>query len=149
MREMLKNAVRLAVTQFFVITVCVMFVISASNALFTDVVSFPLDWSFPWVMMLTGLLGALPSFILVFKNEPTKKQFYRRLAIHFLAIEAVILIEGYILRWYTTFSFMLVVALMVAAVYAMVFLLSHLYEKHKVKNINNALQNFNSDEEAY
>ena len=148
MKDKIKNAVKLAVTQFFVITVCAMFVISASNALFSDVINYPLDWSFPWVMMLTGLLGALPSFILVFINEPTKKQFYRRLAIHFLAIEAVILAEGYILRWYTTFTFMLIVALMVAAVYAMVFFLSLLYEKHKVKNINNALQSFNSDEAA-
>ena len=147
MSENVKSMARVIIMQFFIITVCAMFVIAASNTLFSGGLNYPIDASFPWVMMLTGVLGSLPSLLFFFRNEPTKKQFYIRVIIHFFAIEAVILIEGRSLGWYSTFGNMLIIAAMVLAVYALVWVFSYISEKTLAVNINKALQNFNNDED--
>ena len=137
----------MVIMQFFIITVCAMFVIAASNTLFSGGLNYPIDASFPWVMMLTGFLGSLPSLLFFFRNEPTKKQFYIRVAIHFFAIEAVILIEGRILGWYSTFNNMMIIAAMVFVVYALVWVFSFISDRSAAVNINKALERFNIDEE--
>ena len=147
MSENVKSMARVIIMQFFIITVCAMFVIAASNTLFSGGLNYPIDASFPWVMMLTGVLGSLPSLLFFFRNEPTKKQFYIRVIIHFFAIEAVILIEGRILGWYSTFGNMLIIAAMVLAVYALVWVFSYISEKTLAVNINKALQNYNNGED--
>lgn len=147
MSENVKSMFRLVIMHFFIITVCAMFVIAATNTLFSGGFNYPIDASFPWVMMLTGLLGSLPSLLFFFRNEPTKKQFYIRVVIHFFAIEAVILIEGRILGWYSTFEYMLIIATMVLVVYALVWVFSYISDRTAAVNINKALQSFNNDED--
>ncbi len=147
MSENVKSMFRLVIMHFFIITVCAMFVIAATNTLFSGGFNYPIDASFPWVMMLTGLLGSLPSLLFFFRNEPTKKQFYIRVVIHFFAIEAVILIEGRILGWYSTFEYMLIIATMVLVVYALVWVFSYISYRTAAVNINKALQSFNNDED--
>ncbi len=147
MSENVKSMFRLVIMHFFIITVCAMFVIAATNTLFFGGFNYPIDASFPWVMMLTGLLGSLPSLLFFFRNEPTKKQFYIRVVIHFFAIEAVILIEGRILGWYSTFEYMLIIATMVLVVYALVWVFSYISDRTAAVNINKALQSFNNDED--
>lgn len=147
MKEKFKEILRLSVAHFFIITVCVMFVISAVNFLFNKDFQYHIDGSFPWVMMLTGLLGALPTFLFFFLHEPTKRQFYFRVALHYLLINAVILSEGRLLGWFENIPEMLVVAAMILAVYVLVWVFSTVAEKTQADNINKALQRFNEDEE--
>ena len=147
MSENLKSMFRMVIMQFFIITVCAMFVIAATNTLFSGGMNYPIDATFPWVMMLTGLLGSLPSLLFFFRKKTTKKQFYIRVVIHFFAIEAVMLIEGRILGWYSTFEYMLIIAAMVFVVYALVWVFSYISEKSLAVNINKALQNYNNDED--
>ena len=146
MKDKIKDILRLAVSHFFIITVCVMFVVSAANLLFYNDFSYSIDGTFPWVMMLTGLLGALPTLLYYFPNEPTKKQFYIRVALHYLLINAVILGEGRLLGWFSTVPQMLIIAAMILAVYGLVWLFSSIAEKTQADNINKALQRFNGDD---
>ena len=146
MNENTKEAIRFAIIEFFIITVCVMFIISLANLLFVGF-DYQIDASFPWTMMLTGLLTAPLSMFLRFNKEPTKAQFYRRVVIHFLCIEAVGLAEGYILGWYKNIQFALIIAAMVLVVYIAVWFFSIIVEKSTAKNINEALKSFNNDEE--
>lgn len=146
MNENTKEAIRFAIIDFFIITVCVMFIISLANLLFVGF-DYQIDASFPWTMMLTGLLTAPLSMFLRFNKEPTKTQFYRRVVIHFLCIEAVVLAEGYILGWYKNIQFALIIAAMVLVVYIAVWFFSIIVEKSTAKNINEALKSFNNDEE--
>ena len=146
MNENTKEAIRFAIIEFFIITVCVMFIISLANLLFVGF-DYQIDASFPWTMMLTGLLTAPLSMFLRFNKEPTKTQFYRRVVIHFLCIEAVVLAEGYILGWYKNIQFALIIAAMVLVVYIAVWFFSIIVEKSTAKNINEALKSFNNDEE--
>ena len=144
MNHQFKDTVKTIIMHFFVITVCVMFVISAANALFTGF-NYTITPDFPWVMMLTGLLGALPSLLFCFRNEPTKKQFILHVILHYFAIEAVIMTEGGILGWYTNFEEGLVVFGMILIVYALAWLFSFLTDKNDANKINAALKEFNND----
>ena len=146
MKDKIKDILRLAVSHFFIITVCVMFVVSAANLLFYKDFNYSIDGTFPWVMMLTGLLGALPTLLYYFPNEPTRKQFYIRVALHYLLINAVILGEGRLLGWFSTVPQMLIIAAMILAVYGLVWLFSIIAEKTQADNINKALQRFNGDD---
>ncbi len=146
MNENTKEAIRFAIIEFFIITVCVMFIISLANLLFVGF-DYQIDASFPWTMMLTGLLTAPLSMFLRFNKEPTKAQFYRRVVIHFFCIEAVVLAEGYILGWYKNIQLALIIAAMVLVVYIAVWFFSIIVEKSTAKNINEALKSFNNDEE--
>lgn len=147
MKEKIKDILRLAVLHFFIITVCVMFVVSAVNLLFNRDFSYSIDGTFPWVMMLTGLLGALPTLLYFFPNEPTRKQFYLRVVLHYLLINAAILGEGWLLGWFATVPQLLIIAAMILVVYGLVWLFSTIAEKTQADNINKALQRFNEDEE--
>ena len=146
MKDKIKDILRLAVSHFFIITVCVMFVVSAANLLFYKDFNYSIDGTFPWVMMLTGLLGALPTLLYYFPKEPTRKQFYIRVALHYLLINAVILGEGRLLGWFSTVPQMLIIAAMILAVYGLVWLFSIIAEKTQADNINKALQRFNGDD---
>ena len=146
MKDKIKDILRLAVSHFFIITVCVMFVVSAANLLFYKDFNYSIDGTFPWVMMLTGLLGALPTLLYYFPKEPTRKQFYIRVGLHYLLINAVILGEGRLLGWFSTVPQMLLIAAMILAVYGLVWLFSSIAEKTQADNINKALQRFNGDD---
>lgn len=146
MKDKIKDILRLAVSHFFIITVCVMFVVSAANLLFYKDFNYSIDGTFPWVMMLTGLLGALPTLLYYFPKEPTRKQFYIRVALHYLLINAVILGEGRLLGWFSTVPQMLIIAAMILAVYGLVWLFSIIAEKTQADNINKALQRFNGND---
>ena len=148
MKDKIKDILRLAVSHFFIITVCVMFVVSAANLLFYKDFNYSIDGTFPWVMMLTGLLGALPTLLYYFPKEPTRKQFYIRVALHYLLINAVILGEGRLLGWFSTVPQMLIIAAMILAVHGLVWLFSSIAEKTQADNINKALQRFNEDDNS-
>ena len=85
----MKDTVKLVISHFFIISTGVFFVMSLSNLLFEG--NEPLSPELPWEIFLTGILGALPSFLFSFKNEPTKKQFRVRTVIHFIVIETVVM----------------------------------------------------------
>ena len=146
MKEYWKSLLRFFLSEFFIITVCVMFVIAAVNTLVYGM--YPIDSSFPWVMLLTGFLGAVPTVLLNFRNEPTRRQFFVRVVLHFLSIEALILTEGALLGWFRDIQNFIVVAAMILAVYALVWGFSALSQRATADNINKALKKYNEDEEG-
>ncbi|MCI6616477.1 DUF3021 domain-containing protein [Ruminococcus sp.] len=141
----MKDTVKLVISHFFIITTGVLFIISLSNLLFDG--NEPLSPELPWQIFLTGILGALPSFLFSFKNEPTKKQFRLRTVIHFIVIEAVVMTEGALFGWYGNFVGALVFFAVVLAVYLFVWAYSYFMNIHLAKGINAALKRFNEDDE--
>ena len=57
----MKDTVKIVITHFFIISTGVLFIISLSNLLFDG--NEPLSPELPWQIFLTGILGALPSFL--------------------------------------------------------------------------------------
>lgn len=141
----MKDVIKEVIIHFFVITVAVMFVISVQNLIIGDF-DYKYPAEYPWVIMLTGLLGALPTFLFYFKKEPTKKQFYTRVAIHFVLIATLILTEGRLVGWYDEFLEGVIIFISILAVYFFVWLFTYLTNRNIVNGINNALEKFNNDE---
>ncbi len=139
----MKDAIKLVVTHFFIITVSVMFVISVSNSV-AGVKYYSSD--FPWQIIITGIITALPTFLFYSNKEPTKKQYIVRFIIHFILIETIVMIEGWILNWYSTFLNGLIIFGMVVFVYAVVLAYTYFVSSNTAKSINKALEKFNADE---
>ena len=140
----MKDIIRLVITHFFIITVSVLFFVSLINQL-NGAEAYSAD--FPWVIMLTGVIGAIPSALFYYKKEPTKNQFRLRQLIHYVVIEAIIMTEGFILKWYESFMDGLLIFGIVLLVYIVVFAYTYFVAFNTAHSINNALEDFNSDEE--
>ncbi len=141
----MKDTVKLVISHFFIISTGVLFIISLSNLLFGG--NEPLLPELPWQIFLTGMLGALPTFLFYFKNEPTKKQFRIRCIIHFIVIEAVVMTEGALFGWYGSLADSLVLFVVILAVYLFVWAYSYFMNMHLARDINAALKRFNEDDE--
>lgn len=141
----MKATIKMVISHFFVITVAVLLVTSISEIIDHG---FSFDYTFstsyPWTIILTGVLGALPSFLFYFKKEPTRKQFLIRTIIHFVLIVALILTEGKLVGWYSDLGEGLSSFVAILAIYVLVWLATYLTGKNTAKGINKALQNFNS-----
>lgn len=141
----MKETIKMAISHFFIITVCVMAAIGFSNLIAGNTSSYPKE--FPLHMLLIGATSALPSLLFYFKSEPTRRQFVLRVVLHFFCIITVVLGEGYLLRWYGSFAEAAIIAGIVVAVYIAVWLIT-LHSNNKAEQgINEALKNFNNDEE--
>lgn len=140
----MKDVIRLIITHFFIITVSVLFFVSLTNQL-RGIQAYSAE--FPWVIMLTGIIGAIPSALFFFKKEPSKNQFRLRLLIHYVVIEAIIMTEGFILKWYESFAEGLLIFAIVLLVYIIVFAYTYFVAFNTAHSINKALEDFNSDEE--
>ncbi len=122
-----------------------MFIISLCNLFLPGFNYYPKE--FPWIVMGAGLIGAIPSCLLCFRKEPTRAEFIMRCVIHFILIEAGIMIEGALLGWYSDFSEALLITATVIVVYILVWTITYFCSLSTAKNINRALGKFNTDEE--
>ena len=140
----MKDIIKTLITHFFVITVSVLFVISLAN-LISGVECYPA--SYPWMVLITGLLTALPSLIFFSKKELNKKSYIIRTVINFLINGSIVLILGYLWKWYKTFGYALLVFFMYVFVYVIVCAYSYFIQYRTARSINDALKKFNSDED--
>lgn len=139
----MKDTIKTLITHFFVITVSVLFVISLANSI-EGVECYPA--SYPWMVLITGVLTTLPSLIFFSKKELNKKSYRIRTVINFLINGSIVMILGYLWRWYTDFGYALLVFLMYVFVYAIVCAYSYFVQYHTAQSINKALEKFNADE---
>lgn len=137
MRDMLKMVVQ----HFFMITVGVLF-FTGISALSRE--SYPAIY--PWTVMLSGVVGSVPSLLFYFKSEPTRGQFVVRVILHFIFIVIAIMTLGYLLGWYTDLAEGVSVFVGILIVYVLVWALSYRLNITQAKNINDALNRINDDE---
>ncbi len=139
----IKDCVKLVINHFFIITVAVLFFTGASSFL-PNHEGYPSEY--PWIVLLTGVLGALPSLFFCFRKEPTKTQFVIRCAIHFILIEAIVMCEGALVGWYDNLIDGLIIFVSVVIIYAFVWFYSYKTEKKTANNINDALSKLNEED---
>ena len=96
----------------------------------TDLV---LQWYHPLTIVLAGILCAVPTILL-------------RVALHCLALYAVIAGAGYLFGWYTDTESFLSVSVIFFLVYAFVWLSSLWLDKQDEKKINRALDAIRDEE---
>lgn len=141
----MKDAIKLVIRHFFIITICVTAVIGVGNMISPDFSGYPRE--FPLHLLFVGATSALPSFLFHFKKEPTRKQFIRRIFLHFCCIMAIVLGEGWLLGWYENAVDTAVVAGCVVLVYLAVWIITSHSDAKTEQSINEALKNYNNEEE--
>lgn len=144
MNDSLKEIIKEVIKDFFIITVAMLFVVSLANSI-ALIDYYPPD--FPWIVMGTGAVTSLPSLLFYFKEEPTKRQYRIRIAIHFCVIQAIVMTEGFLLNWYTNLLMALVIFAMITAVYLLTFIFSYITSTNTANSINESLKKFNADED--
>lgn len=144
MNDSLKEIIKEVIKDFFIITVAMLFVVSLANSI-ALIDYYPPD--FPWIVMGTGAVTSLPSLLFYFKEEPTKRQYRIRIAIHFCVIQTIVMTEGFLLNWYTNLLMALVIFAMITAVYLLTFLFSYITSTNTANSINESLKKFNADED--
>lgn len=137
----MKSIFKLVVSHFFIITVCVLFFVSLSNSI-VGVKSYPPDY--PWSILLTGFVGALPSFLFYFKNEPTKLRFYVRVVIHFIVLSSLIMSLGFLMGWFSSFAEGLIVFGIFFVIYVFVWIFSNFSNQSIADSINTELSRLNN-----
>lgn len=140
----MKDIIKMVISHFFIITVCVTGAIGISNLIAGNRSGYPPE--FPLHMLLIGATSALPSFLFSFRREPTRRQFIIRVILHFICIMTVVLVEGYLLKWYGSIAEMLIIAGIVVLVYTVVWLITLRSNNKAERGINEALKNFNKEE---
>ena len=98
-----------------------------------------LQWYHPLTIVLTGVLCALPTFLLRNSDKWDRKTFWRRVPLHCLALYAVVAGAGWLFRWYDNLESWISVSVIFLAVYIFVWLSSHWLDKQDEKKINHAL----------
>ena len=139
----MKEAIRIVIMHFFIITVGVLFFTGIINTFDGNTMFSP---QYPWEVILTGVIGSVPSFLFYSKKEPTKKQFTVRVIIHFIVITALIMGEGALLGWYGSLIDVIVIFFIILAIYAFVWFYMYRTNLKTANKINSVLKQMNKDE---
>ena len=103
-------------------------------------------WYHPLTIVGTGVLCALPTILLRDYEQWDRKTFWPRLALHCLALYAVIAGAGYLFGWYNDTESFLSVSIIFFLVYAIVWLSGLWLDKQDEKKINRALDEIRDEE---
>ena len=105
-----------------------------------------LQWYHPISIVLTGVLCALPTVLLLDWENWDRKTLWLRVALHCLALYAIVAGAGWLFRWYTDTESFIGVSITFFVVYAFVWLVSHWIDKQDEKKINHALDEIRDEE---
>lgn len=145
---MMKDLLKYVISQFFVITVGILVITCLPNLAATFKGESVITYSafYPYLVIFTGFLSSLPSVLLWFREEPTKKQCYIRMALHFVVVESIVMLEGYWFEWYKNAGEAVKLFGLILLVYLFVYIYSYFTNKDTADAINDALARFNQEE---
>ena len=141
------NAAKKLFVQSMIISTSILF-LNGINAVFqhfagNDIV---LQWYHPISIVLTGVLCALPTVLLLDWDQWDKKTLWFRVALHCLALYAAVAGAGWIFKWYADAEGFISVSIVFFVIYAFVWLSSHWLDKQDEKKINRALDEIRDSE---
>lgn len=108
--------------------------------------SWILEWYHPLSFILCGLLGAIPTYIFRNMESLSRKQFVVRLILHCLVLYAIVMLFGYIFKWYTVPDGFIAVSIGFFIVYAFVWLATYFFYRQEDKAINAAIDMIRDEE---
>ena len=106
--------------------------------IYSPEIRFGLDY-FAW-MFLVALLGDLPLLWFYSRKELTNKQWRVRLLLHFITLETILLLVGYYMTWYETFTEGLVFTFSILCVYVIVRTISFTGDLLEARKLNEQLK---------
>ena len=141
------NAAKKLFVQSMIISTSILF-LNGISAVFQhfaghDIV---LQWYHPISIVLTGVVCALPTVLLLDWDQWEKKTLWFRVALHCLALYAAVAGAGYVFKWYTDAEGFICVSVVFFVIYGFVWLSSHWLDKQDEKKINRALDEIRDNE---
>lgn len=137
--------VKMIAMQFLLITVGMLLGIGLMNVLLKDYNDLP--WFFPFEILAVALSTALASLVYLSKNELSKKGMMIRQIIHFILLLVIVYSYGYLFKWWSELSGILIVGAIFLGIYAIVFIVTYRMERKDSFKINEALKKLPKDEE--
>lgn len=108
--------------------------------------SFKMPWYIPLTIPLTAFLCALPSAFINDMDGLSKKQINFRIFLHFICLQFVVTIGGYIFGWYSSSLEYAVIMIVYIVIYMSVWLVSWWLGKRDEAIINRALKEIQDKE---
>lgn len=137
--------VKMIAMQFLLITVGMLLGIGLMNVFTRDYNDLP--WFFPFEILAVALSTALASLVYLSKNELSKKGMMIRQIIHFILLLVIVYSYGYLFKWWSELSGILIVGAIFLGIYAIVFIVTYRMERKDSFKINEALKKLPKDEE--
>ena len=137
--------VKMIAMQFLLITVGMLLGIGLMNVFLRDYNDLP--WFFPFEILAVALSTALASLVYLSKNELSKKGMMIRQIIHFILLLVIVYSYGYLFKWWSELSGILIVGAIFLGIYAIVFIVTYRMERKDSFKINEALKKLPKDEE--
>ena len=137
--------VKMIAMQFLLITVGMLLGIGLMNVFTRDYNDLP--WFFPFEILAVALSTALASLVYLSKNELSKKGMMVRQIIHLILLLVIVYSFGYLFKWWSELSGILIVGAIFLGIYAIVFIVTYRMERKDSFKINEALKKLPKDEE--
>ena len=131
--------------QFLLITVGMLLGIGLMSVFTRDYDDLP--WFFPFEILAVALSTALASLVYLSKNELSKKGMIVRQIIHLILLLVIVYSFGYLFKWWSEWSGILIVGVIFLGIYAIVFIATYRMERKDSNKINEALKKLPKDEE--
>lgn len=138
----IKDTIRLMFKQFFIICTSVTLAIGVM-AYCLEGKDAHFSYHFPFQVLLSGIIGCIPTAVFHSKHELNRKELLIRYIIHFILLSTAILSIGYILRWYEDVETGCLTFSVILIVYAITVILSYSKNNKEAKDINEKLKKFN------
>lgn len=136
----LSEFVKEIIRDFFTIFGSIIIMITILRQFFYPDMAF--DLKSIYTIMTFSVIGALIGFILYSRNDLSEKQTRIRIAIHFLALEIILISLGIIIGVINSVLSAIILGLEIAVVYIIVRLLAWQNDKKAAKSINEKLKSF-------
>lgn len=136
----LSEFVKEIIRDFFTIFGSIIIMVTILRQFFYPDMAF--DLKSIYTIMTFSVIGALIGFILYSRNDLSEKQTRIRIAIHFLALEIILISLGIIIGVINSVLSTIILGLEIAVVYIIVRLLAWQNDKKAAKSINEKLKSF-------
>ncbi len=141
------NAAKKLFVQSMIISTSILF-LNGINAVIqhfagNDIV---LQWYHPISIVLTGVVCALPTALLLDWEQWDRKTLWFRVALHCFSLWAAVCGAGWLFQWYTDAEGFIGVSVIFFVIYVFVWLSSHWMDKQDEKKINQALDEIRDSE---
>ncbi len=103
-----------------------------------------LPWYIPLSIIIVSILTAVPT--LIFYKDRESITTTPSLIIHGISCYLIVMLAGYIFKWYTSFKYFLITSVIFIVIYVLVWVSSAILVKAEVKKINAVLENFRDEE---
>ncbi|MBH5319564.1 DUF3021 family protein [Paenibacillus sp. GSMTC-2017] len=128
------------INDFFIIFASLILIITLLRQIFYPELAF--DLHSIYILMTFSLISAITGFILYSPNDISENNMRKRIVIHFIALEVIIISLGSIIGILNSVLSMVTCAIQIAIIYIIVRLLSWQNDKQIANSINEKLKDF-------